>query len=211
LNTIFSAVEKLRDPEYRRAFVAAQINVGIPFQIRALLKARGKTQDWLAKKTGMLQPRISGLMTPGKTHPNIQTLRRVADAFDCGLAVRFMPFTELTEWSERFDPETFKVPDFDTEMTLREDKAPTAATTVLQRAFEPGIALGNLANCTYWQSARLDAFASTQATETSFTHQLWQIPRKEPRMAVASAPHHPESWMTTTDVQMPIYGIAEGR
>lgn len=127
MSTISSAVEKLRDPEYRKAFVASQINVGIPFQIRALLKARGITQDWLAKKTGMLQPRISGLMTPGKTHPNIETLRRVAEAFDCGLAVRFVPFTELAEWSERFDPETFKVPDFDTEMALMEDKEPEAA------------------------------------------------------------------------------------
>ena len=115
---ISSIVEKLRDPEYRHAFVASQMNVGIPFQIRALLKARGRTQDWLAKKTGMLQPRISGLMRPGKTRPNIETLRRVAEAFDCGLAVRFVPFTELAEWSERFDPESFNVPDFNAEMTL---------------------------------------------------------------------------------------------
>jgi len=119
---ISSIAEKLRDPEYRRAFVASQMNVGIPFQIRALLKARGRTQDWLAKKTGMLQPRISGLISPGKTRPNVETLRRVADAFDCGLAVRFVPFTELAEWSEKFDPESFNVPDFNAEMALLQSK-----------------------------------------------------------------------------------------
>jgi transcriptional regulator with XRE-family HTH domain len=120
---ISSVLEKLRDPEYRKAFVASQINVGIPFQIRALLKARGKKQDWLARTTGMLQPRISGLMTPGKTRPNIETLRRIAEAFDCGLSVRFVPFTELAEWSEKFDPETFNVLDFTTEMAPRRKDA----------------------------------------------------------------------------------------
>lgn len=104
--------EKLRDPEYRKAFVASQINVGIPFQLRALLKSRGKTQEWLAEKTGMLQPRISGLMTPGRTRPNIETLRRLAEAFDCGLTVRFVPFSELARWSNAFDPDSFAVPKF---------------------------------------------------------------------------------------------------
>jgi len=107
---------KLSDPEYRTAFVASQINIGVPFQLRALLKGRGKTQEWLAKQTGMLQPRISGLLTPGKTRPNIETLRRLAEAFDCGLAVRFVPFSELVSWSEKFDPESFNVPSFDDEL-----------------------------------------------------------------------------------------------
>jgi transcriptional regulator with XRE-family HTH domain len=110
---ISKIAEKLRDPEYRKSFVASQINVGIPFQIRALLKSRpGWTQATLAERTGMLQPRISGLMTPGKTRPNIETLRRVAEAFDCGLIVRFAPFSELARWSEDFDPETFSAPAF---------------------------------------------------------------------------------------------------
>lgn len=109
--------DKLRDPEYRKAFVAAQINIGIPFQLRALLKGRGKTQDWLAKQTGMLQPRVSGLLTPGKTRPNIETLRRIAEAFDCGLIVRFAPFSELAHWSETFDPESFHIPSFDAELS----------------------------------------------------------------------------------------------
>ena len=104
---------KLADPEYRKAFVASQINFGIPFQIRALLKSRkGWTQATLAAKTGMLQPRISALMTPGKTKPNIETLRRIAEALDCGLVVKFVPFSELARWSESFDPESFHVAPF---------------------------------------------------------------------------------------------------
>jgi transcriptional regulator with XRE-family HTH domain len=118
-------VDKLRDPEYRAAFVASQINFGIPFQLRALLKARGKTQEWLAEKAGMLQPRISGLLSPGKTRPNIETLRRLAEAFDCGLAVRFVPFSELASWSEEFDPESFNIPSFDQDLSGMEGNIET--------------------------------------------------------------------------------------
>jgi len=103
---------KLRDHGYRKAFVASQINIGIPFQIRALLKARGWTQEKLAERTGMLQPRISAMLKPGKTRPNIETLRRIAEAFDCGLMVRFVPFSELAHWSERFEPDSFNVASF---------------------------------------------------------------------------------------------------
>jgi transcriptional regulator with XRE-family HTH domain len=104
--------EKLQDFAYRTAFVASQINIGIPFQIKALMKMRGWTQEKLAERTGMLQPRISAILKPGKVRPNIETLRRIAEAFDCGLIVRFAPFSELAEWSESFDPESFNAPSF---------------------------------------------------------------------------------------------------
>jgi transcriptional regulator with XRE-family HTH domain len=119
--------EKLHDPEYRKAFVASEINIGLPFQVRALLKARGWTQGMLAEKADMLQPRISGLMSPGKTRPNIDTLRRLAEAFDCGLAVRFVPFSELAAWSEQFDPESFNVPDFEHDPGFVARKEPNIA------------------------------------------------------------------------------------
>ena len=115
-------IAELRDPEYRKAFVASQINVGLPFQIRGLLKSKGWTQDELAHRTGMLQPRISALLTPGKVRPNIETLRRIADAFDCGLEVRFVPFGELVHRSESFDPDNFNVPTFDEEIRQAEER-----------------------------------------------------------------------------------------
>src|SRR2546428_8531750 len=113
---ISKLLEKLRDPEYRRAFVASQINIGIPFQIGALIKARGWKQEEVARRTGMLQPRISAMLRPGKVRPNIETLRRIAEAFDCGLLIRFVPFSELIKWAESFNPETFDVKGFDNEI-----------------------------------------------------------------------------------------------
>lgn len=115
--------EKLQDHAYRTAFVASQINIGVSFQIKALMKARGWTQEQLAERTGMLQPRISAVLKPGKVRPNIETLRRFAEAFDCGLLVRFAPFSELADWSESFDPEQFDVPSFENEARLNEVSA----------------------------------------------------------------------------------------
>ncbi|HEV2200995.1 MAG TPA: helix-turn-helix transcriptional regulator [Bryobacteraceae bacterium] len=127
MNTISKIAEKLKEIGYRKAFIASQINIGIPFQIRALMKARGWTQDTLAEKTGMLQPRISGLMKPGKTRPNIETLRRVAEAFDCALIVRFAPFSELAKWAEEFEPDSFNVPSFTDDVGFIEHKPAASA------------------------------------------------------------------------------------
>jgi len=126
---------KLSDPEYRKAFVASQINVGIPFQIRALLKSRGWTQEELARRTGMLQPRISALLTPGRVRHNIETLRRIAEAFDCGLEVRFVPFGDLVFWSESFNPEHFNVPTFDKELEQVEGEETAVAALAGEYAF----------------------------------------------------------------------------
>lgn len=134
MSTISKIAEKLRDPEYRKAFVASQINIGIPFQLRAMLRNRpGWTQTTLAQQTGMLQPRISGLMTPGKVRPNIETLRRIAEAFDCALLVKFVPFSELAKWSADFDPDTFSVPAFGEDSGFPE-------TTSIQSALAAGAA-----------------------------------------------------------------------
>ena len=136
---ISKTFEKLKDQAYRTAFVASQINIGIPFQIRALLKSRpGWTQQKLAAKTGMLQPRISGLMTPGRVRPNIETLRRVAEAFDCALIVRFAPFSELARWSEEFEPDSFTIPSFDDDIGFIERKSSKSAGALVPHALAAG-------------------------------------------------------------------------
>ncbi|HSR08644.1 MAG TPA: helix-turn-helix transcriptional regulator [Bryobacteraceae bacterium] len=141
MSTISKIAEKLKDLAYRKAYIASQINIGIPFQIRALMKARGWTQETLAEKTGMLQPRISGLMKPGKTRPNIETLRRVAEAFDCALVVRFAPFSELARWAEDFDPDSFNVPSFNDDVGFVERKSATSdkGTAILSGPMGVGV------------------------------------------------------------------------
>ena len=184
--------EKLNDPEYRKAFVSSQISIGIPFQIRALLKGRGKTQEWLAEKAGMLQPRISGLMTPGKTRPNIETLRRIADAFDCGLVVRFAPFSDLVKWSEEFDPEEFSVPSFGSDATPVEVDYATSSPWPLIS--------GTLADPN-WPPVTL---VPTQNIEMSLIDSRCHIPRKDPHTAFATMPQQSWPWMTLTDFPMSV-------
>ena len=110
MDTRSDLIEKLRNREYRQAFVSSQINIGIPYQIRAL---RGEMrQEELAASTGMKQPRISAIERPGYSSLNLTTLKRIAAAFDVALIVRFVPFSELVEWAENFSSDTFVVPAF---------------------------------------------------------------------------------------------------
>jgi transcriptional regulator with XRE-family HTH domain len=191
---------KLNDPEYRKAFVSSQINIGIPFQIRALLKGRGKTQEWLAEKAGMLQPRISGLMTPGKTRPNIETLRRIAEALDCGLVVRFAPFSEMVKWSEEFDPEEFSVPSFGSDSAPMDYAASSKLWESLFREVEVS---------TDWKTVSL---ALNQTANISQLDPTCPIPKKDPHMATVPVPN--QAWPTPAygiHAEVSTFGIAEGR
>jgi transcriptional regulator with XRE-family HTH domain len=108
---------KLSKSKARRdAFVASQINVGLPFQIRALRKQRNLNQNELATLAGMLQPRISAMEQVGGGQLNLDTLRKLAAALDVGLLVKFVAFSELIKWSNDFSPDDFSVPSFDQEM-----------------------------------------------------------------------------------------------
>ena len=94
-----------KSKEHRAAFVASQINIGIPFQIRALRKQRQWDQKVLAEKAGMAQPRIALMERPGHGELTLKTLKRLADAYDVALVVRFAPFSELVDWSDKFSPD----------------------------------------------------------------------------------------------------------
>ena len=108
----------LNDKKYRKAYVASQIKVGIPFQIKAMREKREWSQGQLADMANMLQPRISAMEKAGHGSPNIETLLRLAAAFDIGLVVKFAPFSELVSWGDKFSPDTFNVPSIENDMAL---------------------------------------------------------------------------------------------
>jgi transcriptional regulator with XRE-family HTH domain len=116
VNTDSLLLKEMDSKEYRDAYVASQINIGIPFQIRALRTSRGWNQETLAQRTGMTQPRISELEKPGARRLNIETLLRIAAALDVAIHVKFTTFGELIDWSESFDPETFELDSFKEEI-----------------------------------------------------------------------------------------------
>ncbi|MBU1182577.1 MAG: helix-turn-helix domain-containing protein [Proteobacteria bacterium] len=102
---------KLKNIEYRNAFVSSSVDVGVAFQIRELRKKQGYTQKKLAFAANMKQERISALENPSNA-PNITTLKKLANALDVGLVVRFVPIGELVEWHLKLSTESLKVPKF---------------------------------------------------------------------------------------------------
>ncbi len=112
MNTNSTLMNELKNKQYREAYVASQIGMNLPFQIRALRKERGLSQGELAALAEMAQPRISEIEKPGERSLNLKTLLRVASGLDVGLQVRFLQFGELVDWSEGFDPDNFHVRSF---------------------------------------------------------------------------------------------------
>ena len=87
----------LKDPEYRRLF-AADVGTGLAFQIKLMRDKRKWTQKQLAERTGKAQETISQLENPNYGRYSLNTLERLAGAFDVGLFVKFVPFSELVDW-----------------------------------------------------------------------------------------------------------------
>ena len=120
MNTKSLLAEELRSKPYRDAFVAAQIRIGLPMQCRSLRESREWTQPQLAESSGMSQPRISELERPGERKPNLDTLLRLASAFDVALQVRFVPFSQLVDDDDSLDYDTFHVAHFEEDMARLE-------------------------------------------------------------------------------------------
>src|SRR5260370_480187 len=87
-----------RGRQAREQFVASHISKGVAFQIRAIRDRLKWSQERLAHEVGMTQNAISRLESPEYGGPTITTLKRLAAAFDVGLIVRFVPFSELIDW-----------------------------------------------------------------------------------------------------------------
>lgn len=118
MSSISKIWRKLRNKEYRDGYTEAQLSIEVPFQIRAIRKARGWTQTQLAERSGIPQARISHLEQPGRDPLSLRTLYRLAAAFDVGLLVQFFSFSELVRREAAFDPETFNVPSFEKDRLL---------------------------------------------------------------------------------------------
>jgi transcriptional regulator with XRE-family HTH domain len=111
-------IARLQDSrKYRASYIRAKLSVLIPSQIRALRQRQTMTQTLLASEAEMAQPRISAMERPGATKFNMETLIRLAAAFRVGLVVKFVAFSDLLKWENRFSQDQFHV------LTLDEDLA----------------------------------------------------------------------------------------
>ncbi len=122
-------IEHLKNKDYRDAFLSEQINVGVPLQISELRRRENWSQRELADKAKMKQSRISQIEDPSYGKLTINTLKRLASAFDVGLIVRFAPFSEVIDYSTStpriirgLSPETYNIPKFDEDVAAIEAK-----------------------------------------------------------------------------------------
>lgn len=87
---------KFSDPDFRSEFSASRIGDALAYQIHEMRAARGWTQEDLAQKADMKQPRISKL-EESCSGASMATLKKLALAFDVALEVQFIPFSRLAE------------------------------------------------------------------------------------------------------------------
>ena len=113
--------KSLQDKEYRTVFVSEQVDTGLPFQIVATRKRRRWSQQDLADRTGMTQATVSRLESPSYSRFTLSTLKRLAAAFDVGLIVRFVPFSEMVDREANLSQHSLAVPSFDEDLPLHTD------------------------------------------------------------------------------------------
>lgn len=112
---------KLKNKEYRDAFVSEHIDTGIPFQIRALRKQRGLTQKGFEKVSGMKQTLISRLENVNYASFSLSTLKKISSLFNIGLIVRFVPISALVEWELNLNTESLKALSYEDDPYFKEE------------------------------------------------------------------------------------------
>jgi transcriptional regulator with XRE-family HTH domain len=99
LNSKSSLIQRLRRGRNARArFVDSNVSKTIAFQTRSLRDKEGWSQQRLAEEIGSNQNAIYRAENPNYGKQTLTTLKKIADAFDVALIVRFVPFSELVDW-----------------------------------------------------------------------------------------------------------------
>jgi transcriptional regulator with XRE-family HTH domain len=97
----------------------------IATQIKVLREQREWTQSVLAKKAEMLQPRLSVMESADYSSWSVNTLRRLAHAFDLALSVKFETFSDVILDFEEMSKETLSRPSFKDDPMFRSAKVTT--------------------------------------------------------------------------------------
>ena len=114
----------------RVAFVSSNIEMAVPVQIKALRDSRGWTQRDLADAMGVQQPVVSRLEQLG-AGVSLRKLKAAAAAFDVGLVVRLVPFSELARWAVALTPDSLSAPAFDSDPGFEDQPSYAASWTPL--------------------------------------------------------------------------------
>jgi transcriptional regulator with XRE-family HTH domain len=107
--------QRLRSKKFRDAFVATQFKRSIPFQITAIRKKLGWSQEQLAKAANLTQGVISRAENPDYGNLTFNSVLRMAAGLDVAVVIEFVPFSKLLRVfdsrSEDLAPATFEEED----------------------------------------------------------------------------------------------------
>ncbi len=158
MNERSNLISKLKsDFKARTAYIQAKVGTLVPSQIRALrLKSEMPRQPDLACAAEMHQSRISMLETPG-ANPTLNTLSSIAAALKVGLVVKFVPFSEMLDWENKFSQDRFKVTKIDEDQTFLNPV--TVPTTAQSLAPVDATAVANAAS---WSAGMTAFYRPTQ-------------------------------------------------
>jgi transcriptional regulator with XRE-family HTH domain len=106
------------DAETREAYLEATVEQDIAWQIAINRKARGLSQEDLAKKCGTKQSGIARIEDPNYGKHSIRMLVKVAHAFECALRIQLIPYSRLAEEIQDTSPEALTVKSFSEEKYL---------------------------------------------------------------------------------------------
>jgi len=97
--------KKWKNAEYRHAYMEAALEQGVAWQIKINRESRKLSQAQLARCIGSRQSAISRAEDPSYGRHRLETLVKVANAFDCALQVKFVPYSQLAKDSDDLSPE----------------------------------------------------------------------------------------------------------
>jgi transcriptional regulator with XRE-family HTH domain len=146
--------EEFKDKETRRIYVDDFLNTYIATQIKVLREQRELTQDQLAGLANMRQERISVLEDVDYSSWTINVLRRLAEAFDLRLSVKFESFGSFLNEFETFGRSALERPSFEDDPVFADEALAAAFGAVRYATYTtvlPGIPLtGLMRGSTYY-------------------------------------------------------------
>jgi len=114
---IKAKINRLKNKEFRDAFVRSHLTHGLAHQIRVLRIQRGWTQRELAEKLGLKgQSAVARMEDPSYGKLSIVTLLKLSSVFDVALSVRFQSYKKFLLEREDLSPAALKVESFENDI-----------------------------------------------------------------------------------------------
>ncbi|HET6977214.1 MAG TPA: helix-turn-helix transcriptional regulator [Pyrinomonadaceae bacterium] len=118
---------EFRDEETRHIYADDFLNTYIASQLKVLREDRNWTQRQLAERAGMRQERISVLEDVNYEAWSVRTLKRLAQAFDLRLSIKFESFGSFLTEFDQFRREILTRPSFEDDPAFSNEEIEAAA------------------------------------------------------------------------------------